>query len=127
MMYALFSAFKYLASKTFSQQAEVMGIKFSLVHKKVNVANVDVAWEHEHYSKKHFTSATISGLSAPADNLLRSNIFDSRYLTSKFYLITRSSRLNRTTLTRNVQFIGEVLAKFAYNISDPKQLVIYIS
>ncbi|KAH3766364.1 nicalin precursor [Pelomyxa schiedti] len=90
----------------FTQQASAMGISFSLVHKKINISNPQVAWEHEHFSMKHFTSATLSHFASPVSSLFRSHIFDT------------ADRINTSSLETNIQFLGEVIAQYIFKIKD---------
>ncbi|GJV82952.1 nicalin-1 [Tanacetum coccineum] len=50
-----------------SNVAEELGVTVRLKHKKINVSNSRVAWEHEQFSRLRVTAATLSGLSGPPD------------------------------------------------------------
>ncbi|GJW54315.1 putative nicalin [Tanacetum coccineum] len=62
-----------------SNVAEEVGLTVGLKHKKINVSNSRVAWEHEQFLRLRVTAATLSGLSAPPE-LLESTggLFDNR-------------------------------------------------
>nr|GEW33444.1 nicalin isoform X1 [Tanacetum cinerariifolium] len=55
--------------KGLSNVAEEVGVSVGLKHKKINVSNSRVAWEHEQFSRLRVTAATLSGLSAPPELL----------------------------------------------------------
>lgn len=52
-------------------------VNFTLVHKKVNLAEELVAWEHEKFSLRRMPAGTISHFSQPKE-AGRTSIFDSR-------------------------------------------------
>ncbi|XP_071721130.1 uncharacterized protein [Rutidosis leptorrhynchoides] len=49
--------------KGLSNVANELGLKVGLKHKKINISNPRVAWEHEQFSRLRVTAATLSGLS----------------------------------------------------------------
>uniref|UniRef100_A0A803PYF5 Uncharacterized protein n=1 Tax=Cannabis sativa TaxID=3483 RepID=A0A803PYF5_CANSA len=55
--------------ESFSNVAKELGVKVGLKHKKINISNPRVAWEHEQFSKLRVTAATISKLSAAPELL----------------------------------------------------------
>ncbi|KAJ7981200.1 Nicalin [Quillaja saponaria] len=87
----------------FSSVAEELGFKVSLKHKKINISNSRVAWEHEQFSRLRVTAATISGLSTAPQLLERTGgLVDSRHF------------VNETAITRTVKLIAEGLARHIY-------------
>jgi len=92
--------------ESFNTTAELLNIPLEFVHKKINISNPDIDWEHELFSRKKVSAATLSHLDHPTSPLLvRSNIFDVR------------SKVNATILKRNIKFIAESIAKYIYGFS----------
>lgn len=50
---------------TMSSAATSAGTKLTHVHKKVNISDTHVAWEHEQFSRKRILSGTISRYRLP--------------------------------------------------------------
>ncbi|KAJ7948025.1 Nicalin [Quillaja saponaria] len=87
----------------FSGVAEDLGIKVSLKHKKINISNSRVAWEHEQFSRLRVTAATISELSTAPELLEKTgSLVDARHFA------------NETAITRSVKLIAEGLARHIY-------------
>eukprot|EP01105_Mastigella_eilhardi_P026421 TRINITY_DN7644_c0_g1_i1.p1 TRINITY_DN7644_c0_g1~~TRINITY_DN7644_c0_g1_i1.p1 ORF type:complete len:556 (-),score=199.38 TRINITY_DN7644_c0_g1_i1:59-1696(-) len=85
----------------------------SVVHKKVNVANPEVAWEHEQFALRHVLAATFSRAAAPAPlPLLRSHVFDS------------VRRANSSALVEAIAVAGEALAHHVFALADPSLRVL---
>ncbi|GJY58658.1 EF-hand 1, calcium-binding site-containing protein, partial [Tanacetum coccineum] len=82
-----------------SNVAEEVGLTVGLKHKKINVSNSRVAWEHEQFSRLRVTAATLSGLSAPPE-LLESTggLFDNREF------------VNEAAVVKSVKVVAESLA-----------------
>ncbi|XP_058216174.1 uncharacterized protein LOC131327141 [Rhododendron vialii] len=87
----------------FSNVAEELGLKVGLKHKKINISNPRVAWEHEQFSRLRVTAATLSELSV-APELLESTggLFDNRHF------------VNEAAITRTVKLVAESLARHIY-------------
>ncbi|KAH8510248.1 hypothetical protein H0E87_007977 [Populus deltoides] len=87
----------------FSTVAEELGIEVSLKHKKINISNPRVAWEHEQFSKLRVTAATLTGLSAPPE-LLESTggLSDSRHF------------VNEDAIVRSIKLVAESIARHVY-------------
>lgn len=87
----------------FSNVAEELGFKVGLKHKKINISNPRVAWEHEQFSRMRVTAATLSELSVTSELFERTGgLVDSRSFT------------NETAVIRSVKLIAESLAKHIY-------------
>lgn len=87
----------------FSNVAEELGFHMGLKHKKINVSNPRVAWEHEQFSRLRVTAATLSALSAPPELLERTGgLSDSRHF------------VNETAIIRSVKLVAESLARHIY-------------
>lgn len=52
-----------------SEVAEELGITVGVKHKKINISNSRVAWEHEQFSRHRVTAVTLSELSSPPELL----------------------------------------------------------
>ncbi|GMI97270.1 hypothetical protein like AT3G44330 [Hibiscus trionum] len=87
----------------FSNVAEELDLKVGLKHKKINISNPRVAWEHEQFSRLRVTAATLSGLSV-APELFESTggLFDGRQY------------VNETAIFRGVKLVAESLARHIY-------------
>ncbi|KAL9413444.1 hypothetical protein AB3S75_042011 [Citrus x aurantiifolia] len=87
----------------FTNVAEELGFKVGLKHKKINISNPRVAWEHEQFSRLRVTAATLSELSA-APELLESTggLLDSRHF------------VDETSFIRSVKLVAESLARHIY-------------
>ncbi|KAE8656736.1 RNA recognition motif-containing family protein [Hibiscus syriacus] len=87
----------------FLNVAEELDIKVGLKHKKINISNPRVAWEHEQFSRLRVTGATLSQIPV-APELLESTggLFDSRQF------------VNETAITRGVKLVAESFARHIY-------------
>ncbi|XP_022728892.1 nicalin-1-like isoform X2 [Durio zibethinus] len=87
----------------FSNVAEELDLKVGLKHKKINISNPRVAWEHEQFSRLRVTAATLSEISV-APELLEGTggLFDSRQF------------VNETAIIRGVKLVAESLARHIY-------------
>ncbi|KAK6235228.1 hypothetical protein QQP08_026259 [Theobroma cacao] len=87
----------------FSNVAEELDLKVGLKHKKINISNPRVAWEHEQFSRLRVTAATLSELSVAPDILEGTGgLFDSRQF------------VNETAIIRGVKLVTESLARHIY-------------
>ncbi|ESW04457.1 hypothetical protein PHAVU_011G096100 [Phaseolus vulgaris] len=87
----------------FSSVAEELGFKVNLKHKKINISNPRVAWEHEQFSRLRVTAATLSGLSTAPELLEKTGgLVDGRHF------------VNEATIVRSVKLIAESLARHIY-------------
>ncbi|KAF6169218.1 hypothetical protein GIB67_013648 [Kingdonia uniflora] len=86
--------------ESISSVAEELGVTVGLKHKKINISNPRVAWEHEQFSRLRVTAVTLSELSV-APGLLESTggLFDSRYF------------VNETAVLKSVKLVAESLAE----------------
>uniref|UniRef100_A0A3Q3IDL4 BOS complex subunit NCLN n=1 Tax=Monopterus albus TaxID=43700 RepID=A0A3Q3IDL4_MONAL len=80
-------------------------VKMRLVHKKINLGESTVAWEHERYSMRRVPGFTLSHIEDPKSEL-RGSILDTM------------SQVDFRTLKRNGILIAEALARYMYNLSD---------
>ncbi|KAE9616761.1 hypothetical protein Lal_00034485 [Lupinus albus] len=87
----------------FSDVAEELGFKVNLKHKKINISNPRVAWEHEQFSRLRVTAATLSELpTAPEFLESTGGLVDSRHF------------VNEIAVIRSVKLIAESLASHIY-------------
>eukprot|EP01090_Pellita_catalonica_P021027 TRINITY_DN7758_c0_g1_i1.p1 TRINITY_DN7758_c0_g1~~TRINITY_DN7758_c0_g1_i1.p1 ORF type:complete len:511 (-),score=54.46 TRINITY_DN7758_c0_g1_i1:37-1569(-) len=86
----------------FTETAQHAGIPFEIVHKRINISNPNVFWEHEQFSRKRIVAATLSHVKQPRPGILRSNVFDSR------------THVDLKILLRNIKFVAEALVKHMY-------------
>uniref|UniRef100_A0A3Q1C196 Nicalin n=1 Tax=Amphiprion ocellaris TaxID=80972 RepID=A0A3Q1C196_AMPOC len=90
-------------------------VKVGLVHKKINLVESTVAWEHERYSLRRILGFTLSHLEDPKSEL-RGSILDTM------------SQVDFRKLKRNGIIIAEALAWYMYNLSDkgsPKDVQVF--
>uniref|UniRef100_A0A8C0BB58 Nicalin n=1 Tax=Buteo japonicus TaxID=224669 RepID=A0A8C0BB58_9AVES len=80
-------------------------VKFSMVHKKINLAEDMLAWEHERFAIRRLPAFTISHLESHRDSL-RNSIMD------------RRARIDTKALTRNTRIIAEALTRVIYNLTE---------
>lgn len=74
------------------------------VHKKINLAEDLLAWEHERYSIRRLPAFTLSSLKSHRDSF-RGTILDTR------------ENLNLERLVQNTKVVAEALASHVYNVS----------
>ncbi|XP_035546105.1 nicalin-1 [Juglans regia] len=87
----------------FSNVAEELGFKVGLKHKKINISNPRVAWEHEQFSRLRVTAATLSELFTAPELMERTGGFvDSRHF------------VNETAIIRSIKLVAESLARHVY-------------
>ncbi|XP_029002145.1 BOS complex subunit ncln isoform X4 [Betta splendens] len=80
-------------------------VKFSMVHKKINLADDMLAWEHERFGIRRLPAFTLSHL--PSHRLAqRSSIMDVR------------PHVDVKKLNRNTKVVAEALARFIYNLTE---------
>ncbi|KAM7012397.1 BOS complex subunit ncln isoform X3 [Labrus bergylta] len=113
-----YSLLKELEMVVSSQYPEV---KFSMVHKKINLADDMLAWEHERFGIRRLPAFTLSHL--PSHRLAqRSSIMDVRS-------VSPSSRhgageppagphVDVKKLSRNTKLVAEALARVIYNLTE---------
>ncbi|KAK8566382.1 hypothetical protein V6N13_002094 [Hibiscus sabdariffa] len=88
---------------------ELLDIKVGLKHKKINISNPRVAWEHEQFSRLRVTAATLSEISV-APQLLEGTGDASPYYPMA---TARKQFVNKTAITRGVKLVAESLAELA--------------
>ncbi|KAM9358215.1 BOS complex subunit ncln [Symphorus nematophorus] len=97
-----YSLLKELEMVVSSQYPEV---KFSMVHKKINLADDMLAWEHERFGIRRLPAFTLSHL--PSHRLAqRSSIMDVR------------PHVDVRKLSRNTKVVAEALARVIYNLTE---------
>jgi hypothetical protein len=79
-------------------------VNFTVVHKKINLADDQLAWEHEAFSLKRIVAGTVSGWDDP-DMMERGSIFD------------QSSTVIMKNLVQNVEILTEGLARHMFRVN----------
>jgi hypothetical protein len=93
----------YKELKTVSQALNTINVEG--VHKKINLAEETLAWEHERYSIRRLPAATLSTLKSHEDPV-RATILD----------IATEGQVDR--LYKHTQVVAEALAHHIYNLSS---------
>ncbi|XP_028443577.1 BOS complex subunit ncln isoform X2 [Perca flavescens] len=113
--YSLLKELEMVAASQFPE------VKFSMVHKKINLADDMLAWEHERFGIRRLPAFTLSHL--PSHRLAqRSSIMDVRS-------VSPSSRhgageppagphVDMKKLSRNTKLVAEALARVIYNLTE---------
>ncbi|XP_063770514.1 BOS complex subunit NCLN isoform X1 [Pseudophryne corroboree] len=90
-------------------------VKFSMVHKKINLADDTLAWEHERFAIRRLPSFTISHLDGHRSGH-RNSVLD------------LSWKVDTQVLARNTRIIAEALTRVIYNLTEkgaPSDLQIF--
>lgn len=97
---------------SFIETAKEMDIKFKVVHKKINMSEPTVSWEHEQFSRKRVPAGTLSHMSSPRPSFSGASILD------------RRGNARQDILERNIEFIARSLARHMYglNASEHKRV-----
>uniref|UniRef100_A0A1A8HEJ2 Nicalin n=1 Tax=Nothobranchius korthausae TaxID=1143690 RepID=A0A1A8HEJ2_9TELE len=80
-------------------------VKFSMVHKKINLADDMLAWEHERFGIRRLPAFTLSHLPSHR-SAQRSSIMDVR------------PHVDVSKLSRNTKVVAEALARVIYNLTE---------
>lgn len=80
-------------------------VRFSMVHKKINLAEDMLAWEHERFAIRRLPAFTVSHLESHRDGL-RNSIMDVR------------AQVDSKILTRNTRIVVEALTRVIYNLTE---------
>ncbi|KAJ3615386.1 hypothetical protein NHX12_017258 [Muraenolepis orangiensis] len=90
-------------------------VSLEMVHKKINLVESTVSWEHERYGLRRIPGFTLSHLEDPRSEL-RGSILDTM------------SQVDFRKLKRNGVLVAESLARFMYNLSDkgsPREVQVF--
>ncbi|XP_015126473.1 nicalin [Diachasma alloeum] len=102
------NSFGSLFYKELSAVAQVIGgTKIEGIHKKINLAEESLAWEHERYSIRRLPAATLSSLKSH-DDPGRTSILD----------VTREGQTDK--LHRHTSIVAEALARHLYGVNSTK-------
>ncbi|XP_014288799.1 BOS complex subunit ncln [Halyomorpha halys] len=88
-------------------------IPVEIVHKKINLADEMLAWEHERFSIRRLPAATISAIKSHK-NPVRGTVFDTY------------DRIDVSSLTRNIEIVASSLARQIYNISGSSHFSVHM-
>ncbi|KAG8086592.1 hypothetical protein GUJ93_ZPchr0010g11313 [Zizania palustris] len=89
----------------FSDVSKEMGVSVGIKHKKINVSNPRVAWEHEQFSRFRVTALSLSELSSPPE-----------FLESTGGLYDTRESADAESITRTVRVVSESLARHIYGL-----------
>jgi hypothetical protein len=85
-------------------------MQFTYLHRKINISDPSLGWEHEQFALRKIGAATLSQHSDSRSQLHRTSLFD----TNSF-----------SALPRNIKYIAESLARYIYD--DPRVAAATIS
>eukprot|EP00899_Mesostigma_viride_P016085 jgi/Mesvir1/24478/Mv21836-RA.1 len=94
---------------SFSGAAQAGGIPLEVVHKKINMSDPKLAWEHEQFSRQRLLAMTLSAHRDPASAGRRPSIMD------------RRARVNATSVTRAAKLVAEAVASVIFGHGDQRQ------
>ncbi|XP_054458175.1 BOS complex subunit ncln isoform X3 [Anoplopoma fimbria] len=97
-----YSLLKELELVAASQYPEV---KFSMVHKKINLADDMLAWEHERFGIRRLPAFTLSHL-------------PSHRAAQRFSIMDVRPHVDVQKLSRNTKLVAEALARVIYNLTE---------
>ncbi|XP_039984679.1 nicalin-1 isoform X3 [Xiphias gladius] len=97
-----YSLLKELEMVVSSQYPEV---KFSMVHKKINLADDMLAWEHERFGIRRLPAFTLSHL-------------PSHRLAQRYSIMDVRPHVDVKKLSRNTKVVAEALARVIYNLTE---------
>eukprot|EP00759_Apiculatamorpha_spiralis_P053154 PhF_6_TR6113/c0_g1_i1/m.9025 len=92
---------------TLAASAVRQGVSLKLQHRKINVSHSEMRWEHEVFAYKKIVAATLSGVSSPRPQFLR---------TSRTFNTNLTTIL--PTLMKNIQFVATALSSFLYPFTN---------
>uniref|UniRef100_A0A8C5P5V9 BOS complex subunit NCLN n=1 Tax=Leptobrachium leishanense TaxID=445787 RepID=A0A8C5P5V9_9ANUR len=90
-------------------------VKFSMVHKKINLAEDTLAWEHERFAIRRLPAFTVSHLDGHRSGY-RNSVLDLRW------------KVDTDVLARNALILAETLTRVVYNLTEkgtPPEMQIY--
>ncbi len=87
-------------------------VEMNVVHKKINLADDLLSWEHERFSIRRLPAFTLSHLDSHKP-LSRQSIIDTR------------DTVDTNILTRNTKIIAEALARYIFNLSSESSSEIF--
>lgn len=87
-------------------------VNFKMNHKKINLAEDMLAWEHERFSIKRLPAFTLSSL-------------ESHKVPSRTSILDISNAVEIPKLSRNIQILAEALAKQIYNLTSQGNLRLF--
>ncbi|KAF3834778.1 hypothetical protein F7725_027336 [Dissostichus mawsoni] len=97
-------------------------VKFSMVHKKINLADDMLAWEHERFGIRRLPAFTLSHL-ASHRLAQRASIMDARSVspplaTERESPLLGGPHVDVQKLSRNTKLVAEALARVIYNLTE---------
>uniref|UniRef100_A0A673YN97 Nicalin n=1 Tax=Salmo trutta TaxID=8032 RepID=A0A673YN97_SALTR len=109
--YALLKEMETVASNQYPE------VKFSMVHKKINLADDTLAWEHERFGIRRLPAFTLSHLNSHRE-VQRSSIMDVRSVSPSSEHGAGEPHVDLRKLSRNTKLIAESLARVIYNLTE---------
>lgn len=91
---------------SFESTAVSMSIPLEIVHKKINISDPTVYWQHEQFSRKRIVAATLSASRVPETGFAAGSIFET------------AAKVDLKLLERNIKFVVEALSKQIYGLAN---------
>lgn len=111
-------SFLELASKLHPLEHSITSPSVEVVHKKINLNQYDLAWEHERFALYRLQTATISAWSSPVSYNLRNSVLDGGPLRES---VGEShgywGSVQPEVVARNAKVITEALARLIFDTS----------
>merc|ERR1712166_90278 len=95
----------------FKQTAGDMGIPFDVTHRKIDLSDPEVYWQHEQFSRKRVLAATLSHQASAKPATAHASILD--------------RKVDLPTLYRNIKFVAEVIARHVYELPAGESLNVF--
>ncbi|KAI5609829.1 nicalin-1 precursor, partial [Silurus asotus] len=103
---------------------QYLELKFSMVHKKINLADDTLAWEHERFGIRRLPAFTLSHLETHRSSM-RNSIMDMRSVSPTScrpvcvtVVFVFRTHVDLKKLSRNTKLIAEALARVVYNLTE---------
>lgn len=100
------ATFEFL--KSLEKVANKSNVRFELNHKKINLANELLAWEHERFSLSKIPALTLSHFSSFKDS-------------DRNTMVDTIDNVDKAVLIRNIRLISQALVQYIYRNEDVTQ------
>lgn len=95
----------------FKRTAADMNIPFDVTHRKIDLSDPEVYWQHEQFSRKRVLAATLSQEPSAKTAIEHASIMD--------------RKVDLPTLHRNIKFVAEVIARRVYQLPAAESMSVF--